>query len=71
MISDLQKKVKISQVEVVMIKEKCEKYVSLKNCIIVYTVQWNLYSVFLLRGNGFYATPRNILSDGIFNTLIM
>jgi hypothetical protein len=43
MISDLQRKVKTSQDEVVMIKEKCEKYVSLK--MVVLSVQCSEISV--------------------------
>jgi len=33
MINDLQKVVRSSQTEVEMLKEKCEKYVSVKNCV--------------------------------------
>lgn len=36
MINDLQKIVKTSKTEVEMLKEKCEKYVSVKNCVIVF-----------------------------------
>lgn len=35
MINDLQKIVRTSQTEVEMLKEKCEKYVSVKNCVMV------------------------------------
>jgi hypothetical protein len=33
MINDLQKIVRSSHTEVEMLKEKCEKYVSVKNCV--------------------------------------
>ena len=73
MINDLQKVVRSSQTEVEMLKEKCEKYVSVKNCVMdeyfsggqhIWQYNGGKYNTLImhLRSLKFHVKWRNILN---------